>query len=265
MVFNLVESVRGSDYLASTVQGILDFLNIPYTGTDSFGFAFGTDKFLTKNALKQAGIPTPHYQLFNTPNDMLSIDLRFPLISKLNEIHGGVEITKDSVSENEKHLRERLKYLIGTYKQPVVVEEFIAGREVTVFVLEGINRKVYMAEKVFNKPGEKYQFVTFDDQWTDMFPDSFKYEKYDDPILRDYVKRAFDLSKMRDYGKMDVRVDLSNRYYFIDANANCAFGPKEAGTAMGYILDLYGITFTEMLKRLMINTLKGPAVDDLPN
>ena len=62
---------------------------------------------MVKKLLQQAGIPTPTYQLFDTPNDILNPTLRFPLISKLNEIHGAVEITDDSISETENHLRNR--------------------------------------------------------------------------------------------------------------------------------------------------------------
>ena len=61
---------------------------------------------------------------------------------------------------------------------------------------------------------------------------------------------------MYDYGKFDVRVDLSGRYFFIDANANPAFGPKETLCAISVILDLYNITFEEILKRLLLNTMR---------
>ena len=254
MVFNLVYSVKGSDYVAATVPAILDYLDIPYTGADFFGFAFNTDKFLVKEVLQRAGVPVPHYQLFTTPNDIIDYNLRFPLISKLNEIHCGVEITKDSISENEKHLRERLKYLISTYKQPVLVEEFIAGREVTAILLEGVNKKVYFGEKIFNQPDQKYNYVTFEEQWLGT-TDSYRYEKYEDPILREYVKKAFDVTRMYDYAKFDVRVDQSGRYYFIDANCNPAFGPKIMQVALSSIMSMYGISFNEILRRLIINTL----------
>ena len=61
---------------------------------------------------------------------------------------------------------------------------------------------------------------------------------------------------MDDYAKFDLRLDESGRYYFIDCNANPAFGPKELDIAIGTILDLYGITFEEVLKRIITNTLK---------
>ena len=146
MVFNLVDSVKGNEYLSSTIPGILDILDIPYTGAGLLGLALCYNKYLTKELLSNAGIPVPHIQLFNSPNDYIDPELRYPLISKLNEIHGAVEINKDSISENEKHLRERLKFLIETYNQPVLVEEYIAGREITALTLEGNNTKVYMAE-----------------------------------------------------------------------------------------------------------------------
>ncbi len=260
MVFNLVDSVKGNEYLTSTIPGILDIIDIPYTGAGLLGLALCYNKFLTRKLLRNAGIPVANFQLFNTASDSLDTELRFPLISKLNEIHGAVEMTQDAVSENEKHLRERIKYLISTYNQPVLVEEFIAGREITVLILEGTHTKTYMAEKVFNKPDEKYVFATFDDQWGEFTADKstwpYVYQKFDDEKLKDFSKKAFELTRMADYGKFDVRLDISGRFYFIDSNANPAFGPKTLSTAVGLIIEeLYGVPFAEILTRLIRNTL----------
>lgn len=256
MVINLVDSVKGIESLSSAIPGVLELLEIPYTGGDILGLSLTMNKFLVKKLLQQNGVPVPHYQLFNTANDYLDPTLRYPLISKLNEIHGAVEITEDSVSETEKHLRDRLKNLIQIYKQPVLVEEFIVGREITAMLLEGLNKKVYLAEKIFKKEEGKYTLSTFEDQWLSKTGDTFEYQKYDDPILKEYVKKAFDVNKMYDYGKFDVRLDQSGRYFFIDSNCNPAFGPKEADVAIANILDMYGITFLEILKRLLLNTMR---------
>lgn len=131
MVFNMVDSIKGNEYLSSTIPGILDMMDLPYTGAGILGLALSYNKFLVKKLFSQVGIPVPNFQLFNSPNDTIESHLRFPLISKLNEIHGGVEINEDAVSENEKHLRERIKYLMDTYDQQVLVEEYIVGREIT--------------------------------------------------------------------------------------------------------------------------------------
>ncbi|OGY18356.1 MAG: hypothetical protein A2900_04245 [Candidatus Chisholmbacteria bacterium RIFCSPLOWO2_01_FULL_50_28] len=256
IVMNLVGSVKGNEYLASTIPAVLELLGISYTGAGILGESLDYNKFLVKKLLQQYGVPVPNNQLFNTPNDPLDPTLRFPLISKLNEIHGGVEITVDAISENEKHLRDRIKFLTQTYDQPVLVEEFIVGREITGMLLEGLNKKVYLAEKVFHKENQQYVFSTFEDQWLLHGDESFHYQRYHDELLKAYVKRAFEITKMADYGKFDVRMDSSGRYFFIDANSNPAFGPKEVDCALANILNLYGISFVEILKRLLLNTMR---------
>ena len=256
LVINLVDSVKGEESLSCAIPGVLELLDLPYTGSDILGLSLDTNKFLIKKLLQQNGVPVPLYQLFNSPRDHLDPSLRFPLISKLNAIHGSVEITKDAVSETEKHLRKRLRYLIGTYKQPVLVEEFIGGREITAILLEGMNKKVYLAEKIFTNTSNKYTFTTFEDQWFLPGEAVHQYQKYEDPILKEYIKKAFDVAKMYYYGKFDVRLDQSGRYFFIDTNCNPAFGPKELDVALSVILDLYGISFYEILKRLLLNTVR---------
>ncbi len=256
MVINLVDSVKGDESLAAAIPGVLELLDIPYTGAGILGLSLDTNKFLIKKLLQQNGVPVPYYQLFNTPEDYLDPGLRFPLISKLNAVHGSVEITKDAVSENEKQLRKRLKYLIRTYKQPVLVEEFISGREITAIVLQEKKKKVYLAEKVFAHPEQKYVFLTFEDQWLTEMNAAFHYTPYADPLLKEYVKKAFNVTKMADYAKFDIRLDQSGRYFFIDTNCNPALGPKELDVALSVILDLYGISFYEILKKLILNTVR---------
>ena len=256
VVLNLVGSIKGNEYLASTIPALLELLEIPYIGTGILGESLSYNKFVVKKLLEQNGVPVPRYQLFNTPHDLLDPTLRFPLIAKLNEVHGSVEISMDSIAESERQLRARLKYLISTYDQPVLVEEFIVGREIIGILLEGYNKKVYLAEKVFHAQNEKYVLATFEGQWLKHDADTFRYRKVSDALLKEYVKRAFDITKMTDYGKFDVRLDSSGRYFFLDCNSNPAFGPKEIECAMATILDLYGVSFVEILKRLLLNTLR---------
>ncbi len=255
MVFNLVGSINGQEYLTATIPGMMEAIDIPYTGAGMLGESLGYNKYLIKRLLQSNGVPTPNCQLLPSPTTPLSSDMRFPLITKLNEIHGAVEITREAISQDEKHLRERVKHLIHTYQQPVIAEEFVAGREFTAIIIEGLNTKVYLAEKVFAEKNNPMQFATFDAQWvTDA--ETFHYEKVSDPVLTELVKKAFTICKMADYAKFDVRVDQAGRYYFVDSNSNPAFGPKELDVAMANILDLYDVGFAEILKRLMANTMR---------
>lgn len=256
LVVNLVDSVKGKESLASAIPGVLELLEIPYTGADILGMSLDTNKFVIKKLLQQHGVPVPNFQLFSTPKDYLDPALRFPLISKLNAIHGSVEITKDAVSDNEKQLRKRLRYLIRTYKQPVLVEEFISGRELTVIVLQEKKKSVYQAEKIFKNMDRKYVFLTFEDQWLTEMNAAFHYIKYDDPILKEYVKKAFNVTKMTGYAKFDVRLDQSGRYFFIDTNCNPALGPSEQDVALSVIMELHGVGFSETLQRIVENVVK---------
>lgn len=258
LVLNLVDSVKGSESLASAIPGVLELLDLPYTGAGILGLSLDTDKFLVKKLLQQNGVPVPYFQLFSTPQDRLDPLLRFPLITKLNAVHGSVEITRDAISENEKHLRRRLRYLIRTYKQPVLVEEFIGGREMTAIVLQARKKQVYLAEKAFAHPENPYVFLTFDDQWlsSDSEP-AFHYEEYADPLLSSYVKKAFTIAHMAGYAKFDVRRDQSGRYFFIDTNCNPALGPKEREVAISTILDFHDVSFEEILRQIVLSPLRA--------
>ena len=149
--------------------------------------------------------------------------------------------------------------MIRTYKQPVLVEEFISGRELTAIVIQENKKKVYQAEKIFTHPERKYVYLTFEDQWLSGLNVACHYTKYEDPLLKEYVKKAFNVTRMTGYGKFDIRLDHSGRYFFIDSNCNPALGPKEQDVAISVILDQYGISFHEILKKLVLNTVRVAA------
>ncbi|MBP9818045.1 hypothetical protein KBC75_04875 [Candidatus Shapirobacteria bacterium] len=250
---NLVDSVCGQASLGSSIPGVLEVLQIPYTGAGTLGWSLGCNKFLMYQILQSAGIPVPSHQLVNSSSDMIDPALRYPLFPKLNNEHSSIGIADNSICYNERELRSKLKELITTYKQPVLIDEFIAGIEVTAAVLEGANVKVYSVQRKVS--GGKEDVVTFDKKWKDYL--NLTYSKFEDPVLKDYVKSAFDLLKMSDYARIDIRIDAASRYYFIDPNANPFFGPpRETHATYSMILDMYGVTFEETLKRMFQNTLE---------
>lgn len=258
MAINLIDSVRGQSTLGSSVPGLLEILHIPYTGAGTLGWALGTNKFLMYQLLQSSGVPVPTHQLVTSSTDMIDPELRYPLFPKLNYEHSSIGIAEDSICHNEKELRAKLKDLFTTFKQPVLIDEFIAGIEVTASVLDGLNTKVYAVQR---KVGEGIEdVVTFDKKWRDWL--TMSYEKYEDPILKNYVKQAFDILKMSDYARIDIRIDAAGRYYFIDPNANPFFGPpQETHATFSMILDMYGVTFEETLKRMFLNTLQDARVE----
>lgn len=261
LALNLVDSIRGQEYLSASIPGTLELLNIPYTGSGILGMAIDKNKFLMKKMLEQYGLPVPRYQLVSTGNYFIDPLLRYPLISKINDIHGSVEIDRSAISESENHLRERIRRLLATYGQEILVEEFIGGRELTAIVFEGMKRKVYVGEKVFREDeAGPYQIASFDAVWKDEVEDPkrqiYHYEKFEiSQQLKQDIKLAYKVLKMEDYGKFDIRLDQAGRYYFIDPNVNPAFGSKDMSCAMGLIMNMYGVEFGEILRRIVQNTL----------
>lgn len=254
MALNLVDSIRGDTSLGSSVPGLFEVLHIPYTGAGVLGWSLGTNKFLMYQLMRSVGIPVPNHQLVSSSTEMIDPNLRYPLFPKLNIEHSSIGIADDSICENERELRAKLKDLIVKHRQAVLIDEFIAGIEITSAVLDGLNTKVYTVQR--ETGGEtKSDVMTFDKKWKNW--QNIVYTKYDAPGLRDYVKKAFEVLKMSDYARVDLRIDHAGRFYFIDPNCNPFFGPpQETHATYSLILDMYGVSFEETLKRLFLNTAR---------
>jgi len=261
MALNLVTTVKGYDYLGATVPSTLELLEIPYTGASILGFAIGCNKHLIYSLLSAHGVTVPHFQLLTSSRTPLDPTLKFPLILKLNEEHSNVEITRKSVVENETELRRQLRYLINKYEQDVLVSEFIDGREFAAFIFQAINKKVYTLEREIHLPNNTtgHEFLDYDLCWmepNEISPDNLKYLKYKNQELESMVKRAYEITKMASYGKFDLRQDKYGKFYVIDANANCHFGPDPNICEMTDALKSYGVNFSTLLTRLLQNTMR---------
>ena len=261
LVIDLVNSVRGCEYLSSTAPAMLELLEIPYTGASMLGFTISMNKYMTKEIMVQHGIPVPKFQLFTSWRQKLDPSMRFPVILKLNEVHGSLEITKDAIAENEVQLRKRLRFLMKIYEQDVLAEEFIEGREIAAFLFHSFNKKVYLIEKHLpNGSKNKYKIMDFNTVWNQETTAKDYYvntlTKYHDPLLTALVKKAFEVVKMEDYGKFDIRLDRFGKYFFIDSNPNCYFAPPSESSEITTAMKMYGVPFPVLLKRLLQNTMR---------
>lgn len=135
MVFNIAEGKRGK-FRESEIPAILDYLDIPYTGSNTFSLALALNKALTKKILKAENIPTPRFQVFAKGNEELDPGLKFPLIVKPNREGSAKGINASNVVNGKDGLLKKIKEIQQLYKQEVLVEEFIDGKELTVGILE---------------------------------------------------------------------------------------------------------------------------------
>ena len=152
LVFNIAEGIRGEDREAQ-IPAMLEMLGIPYTGSGPLTLALCLNKARTKEILSCHGIPTPAFQVWTSPDESLSDTLAYPLIVKLLHEGSSMGLSYDSVVESEQALRRRIRYLKDTYDQPVLVEQFIEGREFTVPVTGNFPPQALPAiEVVFEGP-----------------------------------------------------------------------------------------------------------------
>jgi D-alanine-D-alanine ligase len=139
--FNICEGHFG-DAREAQVPAILEMLRIPYTGSRVLTLALTLDKPMTKRVLAYHNLPTPPFQTFERITEALDPDMQFPLFVKPSREGTGMGVSADSIVNNEQELRAQLRRLFERYDQPVLVEHFIDGREVTVGVLGNLTSPV---------------------------------------------------------------------------------------------------------------------------
>lgn len=132
--FNTCEGHYGRSREAQ-VPAILDMLRLPYTGSGVMTLAVALDKAMTKRVLQFYSIPTPAFQVFVTGDEPTDPRLNFPLIAKPSLEGSGIGITDKSICRTPRELREHVRTLLGQYSQPVLVEEYIEGREITTGIV----------------------------------------------------------------------------------------------------------------------------------
>lgn len=139
--FNICEGHWG-DSREAQVPAVLEMLRIPYTGSGPLTLALALDKPMTKRVLWYHNLPTPAFQTFERAHEPLDPDMKFPLFVKPSREGTGMGVSADSIVNNEDQLRARLNRLFEIYDQPLLVEHFIEGREVTVGLVGNLTTPV---------------------------------------------------------------------------------------------------------------------------
>jgi D-alanine-D-alanine ligase len=137
LCFNIAEGHRGTSREAQ-VPALLEMLQLSYTGSSVLTLALALDKPMTKRILAYHDLPTPEFQVFGRPDEAVNDDLadgdalRFPLFLKPSREGTGMGIAGTNIVHTIPELRELLSELLARFRQPVLCERFIRGREVTV-------------------------------------------------------------------------------------------------------------------------------------
>ncbi|MBN1953685.1 MAG: hypothetical protein JW900_01435 [Anaerolineae bacterium] len=132
--FNICEGHFG-DSREAQVPAILEMLRIPYTGSKVLTLALTLDKPMTKRVLAFHALPTPAFQVLERADEPLDDGLDFPLFVKPSRQGTGMGISPQSIVHDETQMRAQVSRLLEKYQEPILVEHFVAGREITVGVV----------------------------------------------------------------------------------------------------------------------------------
>jgi D-alanine-D-alanine ligase len=244
LCFNICEGHWG-DSRESHVPALLEMLRIPYTGSGVLTLALTLDKPMTQRVLAFHGLLTPEFQVFERADEPLDEDMRFPMFVKPSREGTGMGVSGQSIVRNEAELRGQLREQLARYRQPILVERFIRGREVTVGVVgnlvEPVARRVpadEAAERVFTGlqflPPLEVNFEAYPESEAGVYTNRMKTEWAHDfrylcpaPLDRDLVQQlnlltagVFRVTGCRDVARVDFRLDADDgdRPYVLEVN-----------------------------------------------
>ncbi len=216
VVFNIAtgySSKREQGHIAA----MLEFLGVPFTGSGSVGHMLGLEKHLAKMVWLSRDVPTPKFDVIYTEADDLKKDLRYPVIVKPSGEGSSVGITGDSVKNDPEDALELARELLKVFEPPILVEEYVEGREFTVALLGYPDvRALPVEEIIFHEDGMYTYSVKSRDHVIPVcpadLPEEVAYE------VQSIAIQAFKALKCRDIGRVDIRLSNDGRPYVLEVN-----------------------------------------------
>lgn len=232
LVFNMAESFKNTRRLEPQLAGILEMLEIPHTGSLSFGLSLCQDKALSKKILSHHRIKVPAWVTSRNKSPLRSLKgLRFPAFVKPVSTEGSEGISKDSLVENQRDALDRIKYLHGKFESDVIIEEFIQGRELYVSVMGQSRLKVLpIRELLFKKvPEGEPTFATYRTKWDEKYRKKWGVRNdFAKDLPMEIInraarmsKKAFEVLSLKSYARFDFRYDTDrDEIFMLEANPN---------------------------------------------
>jgi D-alanine-D-alanine ligase len=227
LVFNIAEGVAGFGR-ESQVPALLEAYEIPYTFSDPLVCALTLHKGMAKHVARGCGVPTPDFELVTTPEEAAAVLLPLPLFVKPVAEGTSKGVTAKSLVTSHDELVDVCADLLQAYKQPVIVERFLAGREFTVGVLgTGADAHALATLEVVLREGADDQIYSFRNkaQWRELV----EYRLLEASALRgeveDVALATWRALGCRDAGRVDVRLDDSRRAQMLEVNPLAGLTP----------------------------------------
>ncbi|HZE07165.1 MAG TPA: hypothetical protein VE110_00280 [Gemmatimonadaceae bacterium] len=262
LVFNLAESFRGKSALESNVAALLNLLDLRYTGSSPAGLILAGDKTLTKKVLAFHGIQSAKFATVYRGQVDWAGDIDFPLLVKPPQEDASLGITQKSVVKNVKELLDVMGGTQEEYQSPVLVEEFIDGREFYVGVLGNSKLEALpLIELDFSKfPPGLPKIASWEAKWGDagdekgaefegtqsIFPTDVPEELA--KKIQQVAIDCFQALRLRDYARIDLRVTEKEEVFVIEANPNCYLEEK---SEFARAAQKSGMEYSSLIERIV--------------
>ncbi len=255
IVFNISEGMYGMAR-ESQVPCLLDAYNIPYVFSDGLVLAVSLHKGITKRIIRDAGIATADFAIVETVSDLENINLKFPLFAKPIAEGTGKGISGLSKISSKTELNKVCKNLLKKYNQPVLVENFLSGREFTVGIVgTGKETKaVGIMEVVFRKH-EKTKIYSLENK--ENYHEVIDYLVPEKEVIEKCYKLAEDCWQIlgcRDGGRIDLRMDGFGKLNFIEVNPLAGLNPVHSDLPI--LCRFAGISYQQLIEMLMRAAIK---------
>jgi D-alanine-D-alanine ligase len=258
LIFNIAEGVEGRNREAQ-VPALCELLGIPYTGSDSATLAIALDKALAKKVLLQHDILTPKFQLMESPRERLDGEMKFPLIVKPNAEGSSKGVSATNVVDTEDELRAAVKGIVERYRQPALVEEYIAGREFTVGLLGDKRPRVLPPMEIcFKKQDEGrpvYDYAV-KQEWEKhvYYQCPAKLTEAEQKAMEKIARATFWALDCRDVARVDLRMDADGRIYVLEVNPLPGLTPDYSDLVL--IAKACGMEYDQLIDEIMTGGLR---------
>ncbi len=257
VVFNLAEYFRDDPAFEPMIAGMFELHGVPYTGCPPFALSLCRRKGFVKRMLLAHGLPTPRYVALHQPHVPRGHGLRYPLIVKPAQEDASVGIHEHSIVTGPRKLRQAIERAFAEHQPPILVEEFVEGREIHVGVWGNDPGEVLpLLEYDFSDlPADRPRIVSHDMKWNPL-DESFHrvHEVCPAPLpartaraIRDAARAAYRLTGCRDYARLDARVDGDGNVFLLEVNPN---PDLTEGVSFLRAAEEAGIGFPEALGRI---------------
>jgi D-alanine-D-alanine ligase len=250
LVFNIAEGMFGFGREAQ-VPALLDAYRLPYTFADPLCAALTLHKGMTKRVLRDLGIPTAPFAVVERAEQARDVELPYPLFAKPIAEGTAKGVQPSSRAETPAALEARCAELIARFRQPVLVETFLPGREVTVGIVgTGSRAEALGTLEVVLRPGAEAHAYTYENK--ERCEELCDFPRIEGPLAKEaeaLALAAWQGLGCRDGGRIDLRADADGRLCVLEANPLPGLHPSHSDLPM--LCTAVGIPYRELIRRIV--------------